>query len=89
MSRPFIRQIVASRDFGPPCPFKISLDLHDSSTILPQARPSGRMDYIVDTGVERLKTAQHLSIGRVDDGVHPQDGDIALPEGAQLCTPIG
>ena len=37
------------------------------------------MNAVVDTCMHRYKTAQHLRIGCVDDRIHRQPGDVALP----------
>ena len=55
--------------------------IHAAGTFRPELDPGKRVDAVVDAGVHRDKTAQHLRIGRVHDGVDGQPGDIALPEG--------
>ena len=38
------------------------------------------MDGIVDAPVAGVEAPQQGGVGRVDDGVHPQPGDVPLPE---------
>ena len=37
------------------------------------------MNGIVDAAMHRHKAAQHLGVGGIDDGVHLEAGDVALP----------
>ena len=47
---------------------------------------SGRAVYrIVNAPVAGHKTAQHLGIGRIDNGSHLKPGNISLPEGYPVC----
>ena len=38
------------------------------------------MNNIVDAAVKRLKAAEQLVVGGVDDGIGAEGGDVALPE---------
>jgi hypothetical protein len=38
------------------------------------------MNHIVNAPMLRFETAKKLSIGRIDNGIHIQCGNIALPE---------
>ena len=73
------RQIVRLGDFGPPRRFRMSLLQHQPVTFLAQLHARRGMDGVVDASVQRVETAQHLRIGGVDDGVHAETGDVALP----------
>ena len=43
--------------------------------------PRKGVNAIVDAGVHRHKAAEHLRIGRVDNGIGPKPRDVALPDG--------
>ena len=73
------RQVVRLGDFGPPRRFQMSLLQHQPVTFLAQLHARSGMDGVVDALVQRMETAQHLRIGGVDDGVHAEAGDVALP----------
>ncbi len=73
------RQVVGLGDFGPPRRFRMSLLQHQPVTFLAQLHARRGMDGIVDASVQRVETAQHLRIGGVDDGIHAETGDVALP----------
>ena len=73
------RKVVRLGDFGPPRGFQMSLLQHQSVTFLTQLHTCRRMDGVVDAPVQRMETTQHLRIGGVDDGVHAETGDVALP----------
>ncbi|WP_170327562.1 hypothetical protein [Ruegeria arenilitoris] len=44
-----------------------------------QSRPGSDVDGIVETPVKGYETPQHLSVGRVRNGIYFQMGDVALP----------
>lgn len=72
-------QVVGLGDFGLPRRFRMPLLQHQPVTLLAQLYARRRMDGVVDASVQRVETAQHLRIGGVDDGVHAETGDVALP----------
>ena len=47
---------------------------------IPQLETGGGMNGVVDAAVAGMKTAQEGAVGRIDDGVGPQAGDIAPPQ---------
>lgn len=44
------------------------------------------MDGIVDAAVSRHKTAEHLAVGGVDDGVGLKQRDVATPDGNAISV---
>ena len=56
------------------------LERHHPGAFPPQLEPRRRVDGIVHTAVAGDETAQHGAVGRVDDGVHRQGGDVPLPQ---------
>lgn len=44
------------------------------------------MDGIVDAAVSRHKTAEHLAVGGVDDGVGLKQRDVATPDGNAIAV---
>lgn len=73
------RQVISLRDFGMAGRFLVALTLHQFVTFLAQLHARRRMDGIVDATMQRIKTAQHLAVGRIHDGIDAQAGDVALP----------
>ena len=55
--------------------------LHLIGTLLAQLDAGGGVDAVVYAVVERCPAAQCLSVGSIDDGIHLQTGDVALPDG--------
>ena len=37
-----------------------------------------RVDYVIDAAMARVKAAEHLRVGGIDDGVGPEAGDVVL-----------
>ena len=73
------RQVVRLGDFGLPCRLQMSLSQHQPVTFLAQLYARCGMDGVVDALVQGMETAQHLRIGGIDDGIHAETGDVALP----------
>ena len=72
-------QVVGLGDFGSASLFGMPLLEHQLVAFLAQLHPRSRMDGIVDALVQGMETTQHLAVGGVDDGVHAQAGNVALP----------
>lgn len=64
----------------------VPLRPHDLCAGLPELKPRGRMDRVVDAAVAGVETAEKGAVCGVDDGPRPQPCDIALPEDEpRLC----
>ena len=74
----FAWQVVGLRDFGLASWFLMALPLHHFVTFLAQLHARSGMDGVVDAAVKRMETAQHLAVGRIDDGINAETGDVAL-----------
>ena len=74
------RQIIGFCDFGFSGGFRLLLRRHDAGTSQPKLYSRIGMDRIVDTAVARDKASQHLAVGRINNGIHRQPGDVALPQ---------
>ena len=72
-------QVVGLGDFSLASRLLVALPEHEMVAFFTQLYTRSRMDGIVDAFVQRVETAQHLAIGGVDDGIHFQAGDVALP----------
>ena len=59
-----------------PFPQRVHLPL----AFRPELDPRKGVDAVVDAAVHRDKTAEHLGVGRVHNGVHGKPCDISLPE---------
>ena len=64
------RQIKTPGQLGLTCRFWIALLRHQMLAGQTQLQTCLRVDSIVDTGMVGDKTAQHLAVGRIDDGIH-------------------
>ena len=54
--------------------------IHLPAAFRPQLYPGEGMNAVVDAGVHWDKTAEHLRVGCVHDGVNGKTGDIPLPD---------
>ena len=78
------RQIVPSGDFCLPGGFGMTLRPHDLIAFQAQLNPCRRMDRIIDASVVGNETTQEPIVGRVDNRIHGQGGDIASPKDKAL-----
>ena len=53
---------------------------HDVRALLAQPGACGRVDGVVDAGVQRLETSEESGVRRVDDRVGPDRCDVAAPQ---------
>ena len=62
--------------------FSIALPqfLHLAMTFVAQLNTGKSMNTVVNAGMQRNKTAQHLRIGRIHNGVNSQPRNIPLPK---------
>ncbi len=77
--------------------FLVSLLFHQRGAGQPQLDPRVGVDGVVDAAVAGIKTPQQPAVGRIDDGVTPQGGDVPPPqvdallhraEGVQIGHPL-
>ena len=80
MNYKFTWQIEGRGDFRLSSGFGIALFLHDLRTVIPQLNTGIGVDAVVDALVARIIAAGHAGIRSIDDGIHLQRSDIALPE---------
>ena len=74
------RQIVPRRDFRASGRLGRALFAHDPRAFQAQLDAREGVDRVVDAQMPRRPAAQHLAVGRVDDGIRPDRGDIAAPQ---------
>ena len=73
-------KVVGRGDFGLARPLLVALALHQLLAGQPQLHAREGVDGVVDAAMAGHKAAEHLAVGRVDDGVAAQGGDVPLPE---------
>ena len=73
------RQVIGTGNFGIAGLFPVLLDLHDRMAILSKHGAGSAVNNIIDAVVQRLKAAQQLIIGGIDDCVDPQPCNIPFP----------
>ena len=74
------REVIAPGKLGPAVGLRAALGLHEAEALVPELEARRRVDGVVDAPVAGVKAPQQGGVGRVDDGVRPQPGDVPLPE---------
>ena len=74
------RQVETEGDLRRTYGLLVALTPHQVRAGEPQLYPRSRMDRVVDAAVAGNKTAEQRAVGRVDDGVRREPGDVSAPE---------
>ena len=74
-------KIKPGRDLRPSHRFLISLSVHDLIAGQPKLYAADAVDHIVHAGMTGDKTAPQSAVGRIDNSVDFQRGNIPFPEG--------
>ena len=73
-------QVEGRRDFCPAGFLLVPLRPHQFSAGQPKLYTGEGMDGIVDAAVAGDEASQHLTVGRIDDRIAAQGGNISLPK---------
>jgi len=73
-------QIVGWRNFSSAHRFLMALLPHDVIHPETQLNTRVRVDYVIDAAMARVKAAEHLRVGGIDDGAAGQCRDVTLPD---------
>ena len=73
-------KMVARCDLGLACRLIVALCLHEFVAVVAHLDACHRLLDVVDAVMVRQEAAEHLAVGRIDDGIDAQPRDVALPK---------